>query len=189
MGKERVPKSAWKTTDGKGAKTFPFYNLPPRTQKHLEKGFFCSFSFSWLDKIKVDGNSCLPQHFANKKCKPVKTVGSAIISQSGMTSFQGTQQFIKVLILVLSLALIKKFWSTIFLLMQWYGQHQYYDIYILMMFWMKRCKVRKTYLESEACVWNLNCCLQMFWSQQEQQKRKCQVIWFKEKNKGLVFCL
>ena len=40
------------------------------------------------------------------------------------------QQFIEVLILILSLALIKKFWSTVFLLMQWYGQHQYYDIYI-----------------------------------------------------------
>ena len=33
------------------------------------------------------------------------------------------QQFIEVLILNLSLTLIKKFWSTVFLFMQWYRQH------------------------------------------------------------------
>ena len=40
---EQNSKSPWKTTDGKGAKTFPFHNLPPLVRKHLEKVFFYSF--------------------------------------------------------------------------------------------------------------------------------------------------
>ena len=61
---EQVPKSPWITTDRKGANTHPFYNLPPDPEKYLKKEFFCAFVLSLLDKIKVGGDSCLPQHFA-----------------------------------------------------------------------------------------------------------------------------
>ena len=70
---EQVPKSPWITTDRKGANTFPFYNLPPEPEKHLEKRKFSMLFFlSLLDKIKVGGDSCLPRHFAktNAKRKP-----------------------------------------------------------------------------------------------------------------------
>ena len=50
--------------DRKGANTFPFYNLPPEPEKHLEKEFFCAFVLSLLDKIKDGGDSCLRRHFA-----------------------------------------------------------------------------------------------------------------------------
>ena len=43
--------------DGKGTNTFPFYNLPPVLRNILEKGFFYSFSFSLLDKIKFGVDS------------------------------------------------------------------------------------------------------------------------------------
>ena len=57
----------------------------------------------------------------------------------------------------------------------------------LMMFWMRRCRVRETYLKPRACVWDLSCCLQIFWSQQEQRKRKYQVLLLQGKNKGFGF--
>ena len=52
---------------------------------------------------------------------------------------------------------------------------------------MKRCRVRKTYLEPGACVWNLSCCLQIFLSQQEQRRRKYQILLLQGKNKGFGF--
>ena len=55
--------------DRKGANTFPFYNLPPEPEKHVEKEFFCDFVLSLLDKIKYDGDSCLPLHFAKTNAK------------------------------------------------------------------------------------------------------------------------
>ena len=56
---KQVPKSPWITTDRKGANTFPFYNLPLEPEKYLEKGIFCAFFLSLLDKIKFGGDSCL----------------------------------------------------------------------------------------------------------------------------------
>ena len=78
----KVPKSTWKTTDRKGANTFPFYNLPPPySEISQKKEFFCAFFLSLLDKIKVGGDSCLLRHFAktNAKRKPTfqKTVSSS----------------------------------------------------------------------------------------------------------------
>ena len=54
---EQVPKSPWIITDKKGANTFPFYNLPPEPEKHLEKEFLCAFVLFLLDKIKDGGDS------------------------------------------------------------------------------------------------------------------------------------
>ena len=89
----------------------------------------------------------------------------------------------------MSLTLFKKFWSTVFFYLCNDMDNINNVIFTYcMMFWTKRYKVRKTYLESGACVWNLNCCLQMFWSQQEKQKIKCQALWLNGKNEGLVFC-
>ena len=42
----------------------------PLYSEYLEKGFFLYFFPFWLDEIKVSGDSCLPRHFANAKCKP-----------------------------------------------------------------------------------------------------------------------
>ena len=67
--------------DRKGANTFPFYNLPPVLRNISKKVFSVLFPFPLLDEIKVGGDSCLPRHFANKKHKPVLTVGSATISK------------------------------------------------------------------------------------------------------------
>ena len=59
---DQIPKSQWKTTDGKGANNFPFHNLPPYSE-NIKKFFFRSFHpFLNLDKRKVGGDSCLPQH-------------------------------------------------------------------------------------------------------------------------------
>ena len=66
---EQVPKSPWITTDRKGANTFPFYNLPLETEKHLEKEFCYAFVLSLLEKIKDGGDSCLPRHFAKTNAK------------------------------------------------------------------------------------------------------------------------
>ena len=44
--------------DRKGANTFPFYNLPPEPEKHLEKEFCCAFVLSLLENIKDGGDSC-----------------------------------------------------------------------------------------------------------------------------------
>ena len=58
--------------DRKGANTFHFYNLPPVLRNISKKEFFCAFFLSLLDKIKVDGDSCLLQHFANCKTQTSK---------------------------------------------------------------------------------------------------------------------
>ena len=56
-----------------------------------------------------------------------------------------------------------------------------------MMFWMKKFKVRKTYLEYGVCIWDLSYCLQVFYNQQEQRNIKCYILLFKGKNKGFGF--
>ena len=54
----------------------------PPYSEYLEKGLFPYFFPFRLDEIKVDGDSCLPRHFANKKRKPILIVGSATVSQN-----------------------------------------------------------------------------------------------------------
>ena len=51
---EQVPKSSWKTMDGKGANTFPFHNLPP-ILKNYKKGLFCSFHpfLCWIKEKSI----------------------------------------------------------------------------------------------------------------------------------------
>ena len=55
--------------DRNGANPFPFYNLSPVLRNISKNEFFCAFFLSLLDKIKVDGDSCLPRHFANTNAK------------------------------------------------------------------------------------------------------------------------
>ena len=57
--------------DEKGANTFPFHNLPPEPKIFSKKVFPVLLYLSLiLDKIKVGGDSCLPQHcFAKSKLK------------------------------------------------------------------------------------------------------------------------
>ena len=52
---EQVPKSPWKTMDGKGANTFPIHNLPPRTQKSQKNVFLYSFHpfLCWIKEKSV----------------------------------------------------------------------------------------------------------------------------------------
>ena len=78
---ELASKSPQKTTDGKGANTFPFYNLPPppNPRNISKKEFFCAFFLSLLDKIKVGGDSCLPRHFANTKCKTQTSIKQSVL--------------------------------------------------------------------------------------------------------------
>ena len=56
--------------DRKGSNIFPFYNLPPESERHLEKEFCCAFVLSLLEKIKDGGDSCLPRHFTKRKREP-----------------------------------------------------------------------------------------------------------------------
>ena len=62
--------------DEKGASTFPFYNLPPVLRNISKEVFSVLFPFPLLDKMKVDGDSCLSRHFANKKRKTQTKINS-----------------------------------------------------------------------------------------------------------------
>ena len=49
---EQVSKSPWKTTDGKGASTFPFHNLPPYSETLEKRSFSILFNLSFWIKEK-----------------------------------------------------------------------------------------------------------------------------------------
>ena len=54
----------------------------PYSETFLKKGFFCSFSFSFVGWTKSRWRLLLTATFANKKRKPVLTVSSATVSQN-----------------------------------------------------------------------------------------------------------
>src|SRR4051812_12846203 len=83
--------------------TLPLYNLPPEL-KIFQRSFLFFFPFQ-LDKIKVGGNSCLPQHF-NKISSPYYRTGDS----AGMLSNKRgvTFEFRITLIVVCFLALFSK---------------------------------------------------------------------------------
>src|SRR4051812_44116994 len=66
--------------DTKGAYTFLLYNIPPGLKIFLKGLFLFFYPFYKLDKIKVDGHSCYPQHF--------KKVNSPTVLQ-GFTQKEG----------------------------------------------------------------------------------------------------
>ena len=45
---EQTSKSPWKTTDGKGANTFPFHNLPHLLKKYRKFSFYVLFTLSFI---------------------------------------------------------------------------------------------------------------------------------------------
>ena len=55
--------------DTKGANTFPLYNLPPELKIFQKRSFSVLLCLSLLDKIKVGGDSSLPQHVLRQKLK------------------------------------------------------------------------------------------------------------------------
>ena len=47
--------------------------------EYLEKGFFLYFFPFRLYEIKVGGDSCLPQHFVNTKCKTQNSIKQSVM--------------------------------------------------------------------------------------------------------------
>ena len=81
---EQVPKSPQKTTNGKGANTFPFHNLPHLLRIILKSSFFVLFTLSliWIKEKSVATlsycNIC-----KHKTQNQYITVGSATMSKTG----------------------------------------------------------------------------------------------------------
>ena len=67
--------------DTKGANTFPLYNLPPELKIFQKRSFSVLLYLSLLDKIKVGGDSSLPQHVLRQKQK----VSSPTVLHSGLS--------------------------------------------------------------------------------------------------------
>ena len=51
----------------------------PPYSEYLENGFFLYFFPFLLDEIKVGGDSCLPRHFANTKCKMQTSIKQSVL--------------------------------------------------------------------------------------------------------------